>query len=147
MTSGPYLQRVAGIVAQHGYAVQYVGGNPGTGARSFAYTVGLHTQPGRDYELAASGLSAETSHSLLHTLAVALVDQGFEPIEGLQVSGLLQGGLDLRLRQVDRPEDLGIVHALYGVTPTLWQAVWPDKYNRFLGDAHCQLPSESQPLL
>jgi hypothetical protein len=48
---------VAGAIAQHGHAVQCVGGDPVTGERPFAYTVGLHTRPDREYELALSSPS------------------------------------------------------------------------------------------
>ncbi|MFF7987756.1 DUF4262 domain-containing protein [Streptomyces sp. NPDC007901] len=135
------------IIAEHGYAVQHVHGDPATGARPFAYSIGLHTRPDRGYELAVSGLNAEMSHGLLNVLATVLADGGFAPRDGLEVGGVLQDGLALQLRPVSRPEELGIIHATYGITPPVWQAVWPDQHGRFPGDAHCRLPKGTQTLL
>ncbi|MFF1679469.1 DUF4262 domain-containing protein [Streptomyces sp. NPDC058256] len=146
-SSDPYLRRVAEVISQHGYAVQYVAGNPDIGARPFAYTVGLHALPSRGYELAVSGLDDQTSHQLLNTLAATLADGRLAPADGLEVSGVLQEELALRLRPVSRPEDLGIIYALYGDTPPVWQALWPDQGRQFPDDAHFGLPAYAQPLL
>ncbi|MFD8716913.1 DUF4262 domain-containing protein [Streptomyces sp. NPDC059629] len=148
MTSGdPYLNHVVRIIVEHGYAVQYVHGDPATGARSLAYTVGLHARPNCGYELAVSGLSAETSHGLLNVLAATLADGRLDPSGGLEVGKVLQDGLALQLRPVSRPEELGIIHAIYGITPSVWQAVWPDRHGRFPDDARCRLPKGTQALL
>ncbi|MEV7395006.1 DUF4262 domain-containing protein [Streptomyces sp. NPDC091215] len=145
MTSGdPYLHRVVGIITEYGYAVQYVHGDPVTGARPFAYTIGLHTRPHCGYELAVSGLNAETAHGLLNVLAATLVDGGLDPTDGMEVGGVLQDGLALQLRLVSRPEEFGIIHAIYGITPPAWQAVWPDQHGRFPDDARCRLPQGTQ---
>ncbi|MFE2181101.1 DUF4262 domain-containing protein [Streptomyces sp. NPDC059455] len=143
----PYLRRVEGIIAHHGHAVQYVGGDPDTGAPPFAYTVGLHTRPDRDYELALSGLRAETSHALLNTLTTALADCDSAAADGLEISGVLQEGLAIRLRPVSRPEDLGIIYAIYRTTPPVWQALWPDQRGHFPDDDRCLLPPQAQALL
>ncbi|MFJ6901543.1 DUF4262 domain-containing protein [Streptomyces hokutonensis] len=142
-----YLRYVAAVIAGHGHAVQYVGGDPTMGVPPFAYTVGLHTRPGRAYELAFAGGGPDLSTTVLNSLAIALADRGVEPADGLEIGGLLQGGLGLRLRMVSRPEDLGVIHAIYGTTPPVWQALWPDRNGRFPGDAHYGPPATAQPLL
>ncbi|MFJ3779803.1 DUF4262 domain-containing protein [Streptomyces sp. NPDC090075] len=148
MTSGdPYLNRVTGIIAKHGYAVQYVHSDPATGARPFAYTIGMHRRPNCGYELAVSGLPAETSHGLLNVLAATLTNGGLDPADGLEILGVLQDGLALQLRPVGCTEDLGVIHAVYGNAPLVWQAIWPDQHGRFPGDARCRLPEGAQPLL
>ncbi|MBK3564458.1 DUF4262 domain-containing protein [Streptomyces sp. MBT62] len=138
---------MATVIAEHGHAVQYVGGDPTMGEPPFAYTVGLHTRPGRAYELAFAGGGPDLSTKVLNSLAIGLADRGVEPTDGLEIGGLLQRGLDLRLRMVTRPEDLGVIHAIYGTTPPVWQALWPDRNDRFPGDSHYNLPATAQPLL
>ncbi|MEX3102055.1 MULTISPECIES: DUF4262 domain-containing protein [unclassified Streptomyces] len=135
-----YLRRVKEIIDRHGRAVQYVHGDPRFGVHPFAYTIGLHTRPDCDYELAVTGLDGESSALLLDTLADVLATRHLTPADGLEIGGILPGTLTLRLRPVEHPEDLGIIHALYGTTPPVWQAVWPD-------DIVAPQPRRSQPLL
>lgn len=143
----PYLHRVADTIDKHGYAVQFVTGDPDTGARPFAYTVGLHISPGHRYEIAVSGLDMQTSRNLLNALAV-LASRGLTPANGLEIShDLPWEGMVLRLRGASRPRRLGVIHALYGQTPYVWQALWPDRHSRFPGDLLCCLPVEAQPML
>jgi len=120
-----YLHRVKETIARHGRAVQYVHGDLQLGAHPFAYTIGLHTLPGCDYELAVTGLQAQASAVLLDTLAHVLTVNGLAPADGLEIGGILSGPLTLRLRPVEHPEDLGIIRAVYGTIPPVWQAVWP----------------------
>jgi hypothetical protein len=142
-----YLRHVAAVISEHGHAVQYVGGDPTMGEPPFAYTVGLHTRPGRPYELAFAGGGPDLSTKVLNSLAIGLADRDVEPTEGLEIGGLLRGGLALRLRPVSRPEDLGVIHAIYGTTPSVWQALWPDRNGRFPRDARYSLPATTQPML
>ncbi|WP_416968221.1 DUF4262 domain-containing protein [Streptomyces sp. 4F14] len=135
-----YLRRVKEIIVRHGRAVQYVQDDSRFGAHPFAYTVGLHTRPDYDYELAVTGLDGESSSLLLDTLADVLATRHLTPTDGLEISGILPGTLTLRLRRVERPEDLGIIHAVYGTTPPIWQAVWPD-------EIVTPQPRRAQPLL
>lgn len=143
----PYLRRVTEIIMQHGHAVQYVPGDLDTGTRPFAYTVGLHAQDNRGYELAVSGLDAETSHGLLNTIPHTLADHSLEPIDGLELDGVLKDGLLLRLRPVSHPERLAIIAALYDAPPVVWQALWPDRHGRFPNDDQLVQPWRAQPLL
>ncbi|MFG1667620.1 DUF4262 domain-containing protein [Streptomyces sp. Y7] len=143
----PYLRRVQATIAEHGYAVQCVGGDVASRRQPFAYTVGLHTGPDHDYELALSGLDADTSTSVLHSLAAALAERRLKPVDGMEVNGVLSNGYALRLRSVSRPEEFGIINALYGATPPVYQAVWPDLHHRFPGDPDCRLTTLVQPLL
>ena len=142
-----YLRHVAEVTAENGHAVQYVGGDPTMGMPPFAYTVGLHTRPGRAYELAFAGGGPDLSTKVLNSLAIGLADRGVQPADGMEISGLLEGGLGLRLRLVSRPEELGVIHAIYGTTPPVWQALWPDRNRHFPGDAHYNLPATAQRLL
>lgn len=143
----PYLQHIEEIIAVYGHAVQYVGGDPATKTRPIAYTVGLHVRPYRDYELAVSGLEAEESVGVLNALAMVLVDRRLQPADGLEIDGILQHGLGLRLRAVSRPEELGVIGALYDAIPPVWQAVWPDRENRWPGDNAYGLSDRVQSLL
>ncbi|QNP75002.1 DUF4262 domain-containing protein [Streptomyces roseirectus] len=118
-----YLRRVRETIAQHGHAVQYVYGDLYLGLRPLAYTVGLHTRSGCDYELAVTGLEPHTSAFLLTTLADVLTFNDLAPADGLEIDGILPDGLTLHLRPADHPEHLGIIHAVYGTTPPVWQAV------------------------
>lgn len=71
---------------------------------------------------------------MLNSLAEALSEDGAPPTDGLEVSGLLERGLALRLRLVSHPENLGVIGVVYGVLPPVWQALWPDPDNKFPGD-------------
>ncbi|HEY8985531.1 MAG TPA: DUF4262 domain-containing protein [Streptomyces sp.] len=119
----PYLRRLRETIARHGHAVQYVYGDLYLGLRPFAYTVGLHTRPDCDYELAVTGLEPHTSAFLLNTLADVLTFNQLTPTDGLEIDGILPDGLTLHLRPVDHPEHLGLIQAVYGTTPPVWQAV------------------------
>ncbi|GAA3838467.1 hypothetical protein GCM10022403_083700 [Streptomyces coacervatus] len=147
MLEDTYLRAIKAIIANYGHAVQYVGGDPETGARPFAYTIGLHRSGGRDYELAVSGLGPAASAGVLDLLAEALSENDTPPSAGLQVRNLLELGLDLRLRLVSHPEELGVIRLVYGAAPTVWQALWPDLANRFPGDPAYDLADELQELL
>lgn len=105
------------IIAEDGDAVQCVGGNVAAGQRPFAYTVGLDIASDGGYELALSGLDPETATSVLHSLAAALAERRLKPAEGIEVNDALSHGYALRLRSVSRPEEFGIINALYGATP------------------------------
>ncbi|MFF4257928.1 DUF4262 domain-containing protein [Streptomyces sp. NPDC001663] len=142
-----YLRHIEEIVAEYGHAVQYVGADSETRARPFAYTVGLHREGNRDYELAISGLGPHASAGVLDLLAEALQASGTRPSNGLEVGNLLVGNLDLRLRPVSHPEALGTIRALYGTTPPVWQALWPDVGNWFPGDPGYDLADHVQVLL
>ncbi|WP_075737677.1 DUF4262 domain-containing protein [Streptomyces acidiscabies] len=133
-----YLRRVKETVAQHGHAVQHVSIHPG--GIPYAYTIGLHTRPGCNYGLAITGLDPQSSALLLDILADVLTANGTVPADGLEIRGILPGTLTLRLRPVEHPEDLGIIHAVYGTTPPVWQAVWP-------AEIVTPQPRRSQPLL
>ncbi|MET8983255.1 DUF4262 domain-containing protein [Streptomyces sp. NPDC004539] len=142
-----YLRLVEGIIAREGHAVQYVYGSPGAGARPFAYTIGLHTLPDHDYELAVSGLDDRSSGALLKAVAGVLTDGGTAPVEGLEIDGVLPNRYKIRLRRVSRPHRLGIIQALYDRTPPVWQVLWPDKDHVYPDDGDDRPVREAQPLL
>jgi hypothetical protein len=132
-----YLAVMNAVIHRYGHAVQYVlddrerGGQDGP---PFAYTIGLHTQPGRDYELALSALDPERAAGLLNDLAAHLAEHHLTPTEGMAVPGLLHGGLNLLLRRVSRPDELVLIDGMYSITPPVWQALWPDPHGRYPGD-------------
>jgi hypothetical protein len=140
-----YLAEMAAVIDRYGHAVQYVLDDVETGAPSFAYTVGLHVDSERGYELAVSGLPPNVSVGLLNELAIALA--GRHVAEGLEVHDLLQDGVALHLRQVTRPEGLTIIHAFYNAIPPVWQALWPDRGGHYPGETGYTLPATAQTLL
>ena len=147
MWEDAYLRRIHEVIAEHGHAVQYVRGDPETGAPPFGYTVGLHQRPGHDYELAVAGLGPEASVGVLKSLAEALRESDTQPSDGLEIGGLLEHGLALRLRPVSHPEDLGVIGVVYGAIPPVWQVLWPDPANRFPGDPEYNMAHRLQPML
>lgn len=84
---------------------------------------------------------------MLHALATALAERRLTPTDEIEINGVLSDGYALRLRSVSRPEDFGIINALYGATPPVYQALWPDLHHGFPGDPGCCLPMLVQPLL
>ncbi|WP_409113166.1 DUF4262 domain-containing protein [Streptomyces acidiscabies] len=132
------------IIAREGLTVQYVYASPDAGTRPFAYTIGLHTHPDRNYELAVSGLNDRPSGVLLTTVADILTT---DPVEGLEIAGVLPDGYKLRLRRASRPHRLAIIQALYDHIPSVWQVLWPDREHVFPDDENGHLVTEAQPLL
>jgi hypothetical protein len=138
-----YLLRMAQAIHTYGFAVQHVTADPHTGQAPFAYTVGLHTVSDRGYELAVSGLDPQASLAFLNALATRLRDRNTDPADGQRISGVVASGL-VELRLARHPENLRIIDALYGFTPTVWQALWPDQNSARSQD---DSPDAAQPLL
>ncbi|MEU5181213.1 DUF4262 domain-containing protein [Streptomyces longwoodensis] len=106
------------------------------------FTCGLAHRPGRAYELAVTGLGFWLALSILTKAAEQLVDDGLDPAEGMELDRVLNGRR-VRLRRV-----LG--HGVLPGVPTatrVWQVLTPDKWGRFPGDHHYDLPEWPQPLL
>ncbi len=139
-----YLLMLRERIERHGYAMQYVLGDPVTGAAPYGYTVGLHETDG--YELAVCGLDATTTAAVLHNLSEQLRGEAVRPAADLRVPGII-AGYDLKLRQVQDPAAFGIVGALFGFDPPAWQAVWPDSKGHFPGDDDYGVSAAGQRLL
>jgi len=77
----PYLRNIEAVIAAHGHAVQYVGDSQQGGPAAFAYTVGLHTRPGHDYELAATKLGSFVSRDLLNAVADIFTNTSVSPAD------------------------------------------------------------------
>lgn len=141
-----YVEKVSALIDAHGFAIQYVGGDPIVGLPPTAYTVGLADRHG--YELAMSGLRAEHIHHVLHEL-IERADAGdVVPREGLLVSGVLIDEYQLKLRQVSQPDELVILRAFptSAVSP-IWQALFPDREGLFPGDPEYAHGEKAQRLL
>lgn len=123
-----YLGQCAALIAEHGWMVQGVGGQP-----PFAYTIGL-TEYGHP-ELLLTGLDPRRAQPLLNDLARPVKDTGrrYEPgervpeiIKGYDV--LVHGPIDPRQAQMNQALNL------YGGIDAL-QVLWPDKNGIFPGQS------------
>jgi hypothetical protein len=128
-----YLAQCLEKIAEHGHMVQFVGGD-GDGP-AFAYTVGLTASDAHGFELALSGLDADTARNVLNCAADALRDT--KPSGGLLMERVLIGYV-VRLHQIDRQAEdrvtgFGTVRRLYGAVGTVWQVEYPDHKGRFPG--------------
>jgi hypothetical protein len=131
-----YLDRVRGIVAQHGHMVQAVGSSP---QECFAYTVGL--TPALGCELFIAGLPQGTAMALLNDLAAKLRRRLIPDGENIDD---VAAGLPLRLqtyavtdsaRGIDRSELVAVALRLGYPVQYIRQMVWPDRKGRFPGEA------------
>ncbi|WP_079054420.1 DUF4262 domain-containing protein [Streptomyces graminilatus] len=140
MTS--YLLQMARTIAEHGYAVQSVA-TDGYSA-PYSYTIGLHQSHG--YELVMTGLSPRVSSGVLRTLADRFADSA-GPDPDILLGGVLAGGFQVRMRLVESLENFSLLRAIFGddTRPPYWQAVWPDRFGMFPGDAACSLSPGVQP--
>jgi len=122
---GEYMQRVAGIVDEHGWMVQAVGSSDVEPA--FCYTVGLARL--RHPEFILCGLPFEVSAHLLNDLGER-VRAGTVFSDGTVLDDLLKG-YDVYLMEVtDARTHLSVANAFHGDTVKALQVVWPD------ADAH-----------
>uniref|UniRef100_UPI003F4969C3 DUF4262 domain-containing protein n=1 Tax=Streptomyces sp. CA-136453 TaxID=3240050 RepID=UPI003F4969C3 len=100
---------------------------------AFAYTVGLGARPDRAYELACTTLPAELACAVLNNAAERLVTTNADPVEGLELDGVLDG-LPVRLRRAQDTSEFNAMRARLGVQPLVWQVLFPDRRGRFPGD-------------
>lgn len=143
-THDTYLFMLQETIKRHGYAVQYVFGDPVTDAAPYGYTVGLHESYG--YELAVAGLDGNATALVLHRLSEQLRGNDEPPTPDLQIREVIRG-YPLKLRPVQDPDSLGIVGALYGFNPPAWQGLWPDAAGHFPGDEGYAVTAAGQRLL
>ncbi|MFJ4342628.1 DUF4262 domain-containing protein [Streptomyces sp. NPDC088915] len=133
------------IIQRAGHAVRWVFDPDGV-SPPFAYTVGLCDRPGRSYELALTGLSAEVAGMVLNNTVDQLVLDALDPTEGLELAGVIFG-YSVRLRRAADTSGFTGMRALYGHQPDVWQVLLPDVEGRFPdGDDYGDDP-KVQPLL
>lgn len=139
--STEYAARLRAIVAQHGYAIQYVGADAST--FGFAYTVGL-SQNGQGRDLFAINLPPQAAQHLLNTLAKRLAGLDHIPHEISEVATV-----PLRLREVPTAT-LGVPLSVYGlldlpVPATVVQLLWPCPAGHWPGDLGYSHPCSQDP--
>ena len=140
-----YISTVMDTIDEYGVMIQAVFSGEGQEpSPSFAYTVGLAAigEP----EIIVFGLSPETSHHILNSMALPLGERAWQPgisheVFGLDVPAYL-------LVVADSSEHLTVSNMLFGGAdpiPAL-QLVYPDKNGRWPWEPGC-LVADSQPLL
>jgi hypothetical protein len=113
-----HLIRIESLIAEHGWAIQGVGGSPPADL-SFSYTVGL-TAASRP-ELCMSALPPPLSAQVLN--AAAKIHLGAELKHGDETCSLAS----VPLRVISAPRlEMNVVQALYGPRVEAVQLVWPD---------------------
>ena len=118
-TPADYLTVLRGIIARHGWAVQYVE----DARRPFAYTIGLH--PRGLAELVVTGVSSDRAGLLLNGIAHYCITT-VQPKPGETMT--LPDGV-AEFVEVDRPH-VHLMNAirLYGPKVRALQAVWTDSH-------------------
>lgn len=125
-----YQGKIAGIIAEHGWMIQGVGGGPDS--PTFSYTIGL-TEFGHP-ELLMVGLDPRTAQSLLNTMGATVKNLGRAYSPGDRVAEVI-AGFDVLLRGPIDPVKAQLIQALnmYGEIDAL-QVLWPDAEGRFPGE-------------
>ena len=114
-----HLVRIECLIAEHGWAIQGVGGRTSADL-DFFYTVGL-TAASRS-ELCLSALSPPLSARVLN--AAAKIHLGAELKHGDETRDLAS----VPLRVISAPElEMNVARALYGPQVQAVQLVWPDE--------------------
>ena len=141
-TLDAYIQKIEGLIAEYGWAVQGVGA--GDGDPQFSYTVGL-TALGHP-EIIIESLPPAPALGILNIIGGAIKEQGrrFEP--GDVVRGILGNDLPLAFIEARKTDDLTVVGRIYGTRDAL-QAVWCDTAGRFPWDEEYGMSVDVQPLL
>ncbi|MBX9640953.1 MAG: DUF4262 domain-containing protein [Mycobacteriaceae bacterium] len=139
-TIDDYLNVLRGIIAENGWAVQFVE----DGSRPFAYTVGLSLRglP----ELLITGLQPRESARVLNSVAHYIADDGMvvQPAEHIDY----QGELLLEVVEVEHPD----VHLTFAVrlrdAPIrAFQLVWTDDRRHWPWDREWSHGRRRQPVL
>lgn len=139
-TADPYaaiVEQCRAKIREHGFNVIGVGADPEGSVPQFAYTVGVSTL--REFELAMSGLSFETMHDALSTLARKARSGKLILAGDLLVEGVFTDGYVPRLRRAHPGHAFGMIHRVLGTCPPVWQAQFPDKQRRYPGEPGCTL--------
>lgn len=139
-TTDQYLDELREIIADHGWAVQYVEDR----SRPFAYTVGL-TDRGLP-ELLITGMPAQKSARMLNSIAHQIVDDGMRLRPAVHID--YQGELLLEVVEVEHPD----VHLKFAVrlcqnTIRAYQLVWTDDRRRWPWDRGWGHGRRRQPVL
>lgn len=139
-TIDEYLDILRGIIADHGWAVQFVEDE----RRPFAYTIGLHDLglP----ELLVTGLRPQPSARLLNSIARQIVDDGAPLHPAMHID--YQSEFLLEVVEVDHP-DVHLKHAvaLCGANIRAFQLVWTDDRRRWPWDRGWSHGRHRQPVL
>jgi hypothetical protein len=134
-----YQQRVARLIAEHGWMVQGVFPVEGDGPEvvPFGYTIGL-TQAGLPELMISGWLGPEATQRLLNEAARRHLSREFEP--GSLVSGVAAEGVVLRVRWASARAPVQQARNFFEGPPVnrvvrVLQLVWPDSGGRYAGEA------------
>ncbi|MEU6720377.1 DUF4262 domain-containing protein [Nonomuraea sp. NPDC046802] len=125
-----FLQRLGGLIREHGWALQYVGGG---GGMPWTYTIGLSGHGHRELVLPVVGY--DTAHLVLNTIARACVD-GVDVADAEALATVFgHPRVFLQLRSVDPSWHatymFSVARAYFGLVPVASQVVIADKEGRF----------------
>lgn len=146
-------ERIRARIAEHGFVLMRCAPTEHDLARdphiaAFTVSVGLRTRPDRAYELVLGGLDTMNAAGILLDLDKHLIREAIHPSDGLELRGVISGGIPVRLRRASADGIHGqIGRAVYGTDAETWQMVWPDEAGRFPGDPECTLAPHHQPML
>jgi len=139
-TTEEYLEELRAMIADHGWAVQYVESDN----RPSAYTVGLHARglP----ELLMTGLSAEVSCRVLNSIAHMIVDDGVVVAPAMHI--YYQDRFLIEVVQVEHPDvHMRFAVELFGPKVRAMQLVWADEKGRLPWEAGWGHGRRRQPVL
>ncbi len=131
-----YLDQVAAMVRDHGWAIQGVFATETSTQRwDFAYTVGL-IERGVSSELLITGIPMRAAADILNEIATSFVSIGekIPPSEYTLANGYVLKSVSYIPRQ-GSDIDLGVARAYYGRSDVpVTQYVWPDKEHHYPWD-------------
>lgn len=126
-----YLERVRGMVSEHGWMVQTVMSNP-----PYAYTVGLSADDAYP-EIVTMGLDPDTSQGVLNGLARKLLDGQIVLEEAKDYNEIFEQ-FPARFRKLSSEDSLVFLKVAQAFnnrnTLQAWQLLWPDPQGKFPGE-------------
>jgi Domain of unknown function (DUF4262) len=138
-----YLEHILGLINEHGWAVQHVGGGDLPGEVPFSYTVGL-TAFGHP-EFVLQGMPHLPAQRLLNILG-SEVRNGHRYREDSLTSDPTAIGAPVALISVLDTSELAVAIQLYGEVEAL-QVIWPDSKGRLPWDNGYANSPDIQPFM
>jgi hypothetical protein len=138
-----YLDYIRQLVAEHGWAIQHVGGGELPGEVPFSYTIGL-TAFGHP-ELIQQGMSHRSAQDILNILGAEVRD-GHTYHQDTMTSDPSGTAPPVALISVVDTDELIVANMLYGEVEAL-QVIWPDSEGCLPWEAGYLNPPDAQPIM
>jgi Domain of unknown function (DUF4262) len=133
-----YLTMMKGIITEHGWAVQGVGGNEKT--VSYVYSIGLSKNTA--YELIALALPMRAATSIVNSAARLIIEKAIALDETVVFETI--ANFPIRVRAIASIEAEKVCRMAERLLPIernsiqYFQLIWPDEHGLYPGEAGCE---------